>query len=107
MFEDGVPKPREVDKLSSDVETLCYDWRRMRSVIERLTRAPWWDLQTLCCLYCHAPFEVSAGECIHEIDCIYERCCQIVNAKPLPLPNEAALEEWRRRESESSPSFSM
>jgi len=42
VFEDGVPKAREVDKLSADVETLCYDWRRMRSVIERLTRTPWW-----------------------------------------------------------------
>ena len=102
MFEDGVPKAREVDRLSAEVETLCYDWRRMRSVIERITRNPWWDLRTLTCLFCHAPFEFSAGECRHEIDCIYERCCQIVGAKALPLPNQAALEEWKR-EQQSDP----
>jgi hypothetical protein len=59
VFEDGAPKAREVDKLSADIETLCCDWRRMRSLIERIAKAPWWDLHTLCCLYCHAPFEVS------------------------------------------------
>jgi hypothetical protein len=50
---------------------------------------------------------VSAGECKHEIDCIYERCCQIVGAKPLPLPNQAVLDEWKREQSQSSPSFLM
>ncbi len=107
MFEDGVPKAREVDKLSANVETLCYDWRRMRSVIERLTKMPWWDLHTLCCRYCHSPFEVSSGDCKHEIDCVYERCCQIAGAKSLPLPNQAALEEWKRTESQSSASLSL
>jgi hypothetical protein len=109
VFEDGVPRPREVDKLSADVETLCYDWRRMRTVIERIARMPWWDLHTLCCSYCHAPFEVSAGECTHELDCVYERCCQISGVKPVPLPNQAALEEWKREQlqSESEANFMM
>jgi hypothetical protein len=107
VFEDGVPRPREVDKLSADVETLCYDWRRMRSVIERIARVPWWDLHTLCCSFCHAPFEVSAGECTHEIDCVYERCCQIAGIKALALPNQAALEEWKRERSQSEESASF
>jgi hypothetical protein len=106
VFEDGLPKAREVDKLSADVETLCCDWRRMRSVIERLARTPWWDLRTLTCQYCQAPFEVSAGECEHQIDCVYQRCCQIVGTKPLPLPDQAVLDEWNKQ-SNSSPSLSV
>jgi hypothetical protein len=104
MFENGVPNARGVDKLSADVETLCCDWRRMRSVVERIAKAPWWDLHTLCCLYCHAPFEVSGGRCNHEAGCVYARCCQIVDAEPLPLPNQAVLDEWKRQ---SSPSLSL
>ncbi len=102
MFESSVPQTREVDSLSADVQTLCYDWRRMRSVIERLVRMPWWDLHTLCCLYCRAPFEVSAGECNHEVDCVYSRCCQIVGAQPLPLPNQAVLDEWKQQRQSSA-----
>lgn len=106
MFESRVPNAREVDKLSADVETVCYDWRRMRWVIERLTRMPWWDLHTLCCLYCHAPFEVAVGECRHEADCIYERCCQIAGVPPRELPNQAVLDEWKQQ-SPSSPAVSV
>jgi hypothetical protein len=105
VFESRVPSTREVDKLSADVETVCYDWRRMRWVLERLARMPWWDLHTLSCIHCHAPFDVAAGECRHESDCIYERCCQIVGMKPLDLPNQAVLDEWRER-SHSSPAIS-
>ncbi len=103
VFEDGVPKTREVDKLSADVETLCCDWRRMRSVIERIARSPWWDLHTLCCQYCHAPFDVSGSDCDHEVDCVYQRCCVITGATPVPLPNRAVLGEWKQ--SASSLSF--
>ena len=53
---------REVEKLSAEVETLCYDWRRMHAVLERLARMQWWDLHSLCCLYCRAPFDVAEGE---------------------------------------------
>jgi len=102
VFESGLPKAREVYKLSADVETLCCDWRRMRAVIERIVRTPWWDLHTLSCLYCHAPFEISIGECRHEIDCVYERCCEIVGAGPLPLPNQAVLDEWKGEPSSST-----
>jgi len=103
VFESRIPTRREVDKLSADVETVCYDWRRMRWVLERLAAMPWWDLHTLQCIYCRAPFEVSQGYCHHEADCVYERCCQIVGVPPLSLPNEAVLAEWDR-ESQSSQS---
>ena len=106
MFENRVPSTREVDRLSADVETVCYDWRRMRWVLERLVRTPWWDLPTLCCIYCHAPFEISAGECTHESDCIYERACQIVGMQPLPLPNQAVLDEWKQQAQKPS-TFSL
>ena len=86
---------RAVEKLSAEVETLCYDWRRMRAVLERLARMQWWDLHSLCCLYCRAPFDVATGECRHEVDCVYERCCQVVGVEPLPIPNRAVLDEWR------------
>jgi hypothetical protein len=99
MFEDGAPKTREVDQLSADVEALCCDWRRMRAVVERIAGAPWWDLHTLSCQYCHAPFEVSIGECQHELDCIYNRCCEIVGTKPLPLPDQSVLAEWNKQAS--------
>jgi len=101
VFEGCVPTTREVDKLSADVETVCYDWRRMRWVLERLARTPWWDLRTLACMFCHAPFEISSGQCRHEPDCIYERSCEIVGLKPLPLPEQVILDEWRE-ESETS-----
>jgi hypothetical protein len=91
-----MPEAREVDKLSAEVETLCHDWRRMRAVLERLARMPWWDLHSLCCLFCHAPFDVATGECAHEVDCIHQRCCDVLGARPLPIPNEAILEEWQR-----------
>jgi hypothetical protein len=91
VFEDGVPTTREVDRLSADVETLCSDWRRMRAIVQRIATAPWWDLHTLSCLYCHAPFEVAGGECKHEVDCVYDSCCDIVGAKPLPLPDRGEL----------------
>lgn len=102
VFEDGTPDAREVDKLSAGIETLCCDWHRMRSVIERIARSPWWDLRTLCCRYCHAPFVVSDGECHHEEDCVYQRCCEIVGAEPVPLPNQAVLDEWRHSASNLS-----
>ena len=57
----------------------------------------WWDLHSLCCLYCRAPFDVATGECRHEVDCVYERCCQVVGVEPLPIPNRAVLDEWRNR----------
>jgi hypothetical protein len=88
------PTPRDVEKLSSEVENLAWDWRRMRNVVERVSKMEWWDLRTLCCYFCHAPFDIASGECRHEVDCVYERSCQIMNAEPLPLPNEAILEEW-------------
>ena len=103
VFENGTPRAREVDKLSADVETLCYDWRRMRSVIERIAKTPWWDLHTPSCQYCHASFEVSGSNCTHEVDCVYERCCEITGATPLPLPNQAVLDEWKRN---SAPTLS-
>ena len=71
---------RDVDKLSAEVETLCCDWRRMRSVIERLARMPWWDLRTLRCLYCQSPFDVATGECAHEPDCVFDRACRIAGS---------------------------
>jgi len=52
-------------------------------------------------MFCHAPFEISSGQCRHEPDCIYERSCEIVGLKPLPLPEQVILDEWRE-ESETS-----
>ena len=88
---------REVEKLSAEVETLCYDWRRMHAVLERLARMQWWDLHSLCCLYCRAPFDVATGDCRHELDCVYERCCQVVGVMPLPIPDRAILDESETR----------
>jgi hypothetical protein len=102
VFESRVPSTREVDKLSADVETVCYDWRRMRWVLERLAHMPWWDLRTLCCIYCHAPIEISGGDCRHESDCIYERCCEIVGLAPLELPNHPVLDEWTEQSTTTS-----
>jgi hypothetical protein len=99
MFENGAPQAREVDQLSTDVESLCCDWRRMRAVVVRIARSPWWDLRTLSCLYCHAPFEISEGECNHELDCVFDRCCDIVNTNPLPLPDHSVLSEWKKQTS--------
>ena len=103
MFQDEIPKSREVDKLSAEVETVCCDWHRMRAVILRIAGMPWWDLHTLCCHYCHAPFEVSDGTCQHQIDCVYERCCEIVGARPMALPNAAILSEWQKQSTASVP----
>jgi hypothetical protein len=94
VFDNGPLQKREVDRLSADVETLCYDWRRMRTVVERLARAPWWDLHGLTCLYCHAPFDISSGDCKHEIDCVYERSCHIVGVEPLQIPGHSLLPDW-------------
>lgn len=96
VFEDGIPNAREVARLSADVETLCCDWRRMRSVIERIAKTQWWELHTLSCKYCHAPFEPSDGTCVHEVDCVYRRCCEIVSLEPLPLPDQTVLDEWKQ-----------
>ncbi len=84
---------RDVDKLSAEVETLCCDWRRMRSVLERLARLPWWDLRTLRCLYCQSPFDVATGECAHELDCVFDRACQIVGVQPREIPAESNPQE--------------
>ena len=80
---------RDVDKLSAEVETLCCDWRRMHSVIERLARMPWWDLHSLRCLYCQSPFDVATGECAHQPDCVFDRACQITGVEPRKIPTEA------------------
>ncbi|OFV80936.1 MAG: hypothetical protein A2W26_01990 [Acidobacteria bacterium RBG_16_64_8] len=88
------PTAMAIDKLSAQVETLCWDWRRMRTVVERMARMEWWDLHGLRCRLCCAPFDVATGECRHEVDCIFERSCKIVGAEPLPLPNETILAEW-------------
>ena len=89
------PTAAWVEKLSAHVETLCWDWRRMRMVIERLAGMKWWDLQGLCCQFCRAPFDVATGECLHEVDCIHERACKILGIEPLPLPNGAISDEWQ------------
>jgi hypothetical protein len=93
--------PRDVEKLSAEVERLAFDWRRMRTVVERIAKMEWWDLRTLCCLFCHAPFDVATGDCKHEVDCVYERSCQITGIGPRPIPNEAILEEWGQPSRES------
>ena len=93
--------PRDVEKLSAEVERLAFDWRRMRTVVERVAKMEWWDLRTLCCLFCHAPFDVATGDCKHEVDCVYERSCQITGIAPRPIPNEAILEEWGQPSRES------
>jgi hypothetical protein len=93
--------PRDVEKLSAEVERLAFDWRRMRTVVERIAKMEWWDLRTLCCLFCHAPFDVATGDCKHEVDCVYERSCQITGIAPRPIPNEAILEEWGQPSRES------
>jgi hypothetical protein len=84
---------RDVDKLSAEVETLCCDWRRMRSVIERLARMPWWDLHALRCLYCQSPFDVATGECAHQQDCVFDRACRIAGVEPRKIPTEASSDE--------------
>lgn len=97
MIEGSTPEPRQVDKLSAEIETICHDWRRMRAVIERIAKLAWWDLHTLCCQYCHAPFDIAEGTCVHQVDCVYERCCEIMGMQPLPLPHQAILSEWQRK----------
>ena len=92
---------REVDKLSAQVETLCFDWRRMRSVLERLASLPWWDLRTLTCVYWRVPFDSATGECAHEPDCVYDRSCKIVGVEAATIPSaepEEALVPATRRE---------
>ncbi len=93
--------PRDVEKLSAEVERLAFDWRRMRTVVERIAKMEWWDLRTLCCMFCRAPFDVATGDCRHEVDCVYERSCQITGIDPKPIPNEAILEEWGQPSQES------
>jgi hypothetical protein len=34
-----------------------------------------------------------------EVDCVYERCCEIASVEARPLPNQAAFEEWKKQTS--------
>jgi hypothetical protein len=78
----------QVDKIGSEVETLCFDWRRLHRIVEQLVALPWWDVRSLTCRYCGEPFDINTGACAHDLACVYQSSCLVLGVDPAPVTAE-------------------